>query len=235
MACASPSVFIYGRGTENRTRIYWLKASYSSRWVIPPNWWWQLDSSQRPVPYEGTALPLCYVTISKHTWLPLQPCSCQFRMKLDGPSGSPWLFVSVNSDWKCVCLWQGIQESNLCQRSQSPLCYHYTNPQHKKYGCKLLKNVLLTLYRLNTCSITQSGRLSTTIFIDVVFIQHKEKPPRVCYLSRGLVFVFSFGLFWSSGITSPHLRCVAVGFLKARNILPRTWHIISCCWEFCYC
>jgi len=24
-------VFIYGRGTENRTRIYWLKASYSSR------------------------------------------------------------------------------------------------------------------------------------------------------------------------------------------------------------
>ena len=31
MACASPSVFIYGRGTENRTRIYWLKASYSSR------------------------------------------------------------------------------------------------------------------------------------------------------------------------------------------------------------
>ena len=126
-------------------------------------------------------------------------------------------------------IWQGIQESNLCQRSQSPLCYHYTNPQHKKYECKLLKNILLTLYRLNTCSITQSGRLSTTIFIDVVFIQHKEKPPRVCYLSRGLVFVFSFGLFWSSGITSPHLRCVAVGFLKARNILPRTWHIISCC------
>jgi hypothetical protein len=40
----------------------------------------------------------------KHTRLPLQSCSCQFRMKLDEPSGSPWLFVSVNSDWKYVSL-----------------------------------------------------------------------------------------------------------------------------------
>jgi len=43
----------------------------------------------------NTLLGMC---VLKHTRLPLQPCSCQFRMKLDEPSGSPWLCVSVNSD-----------------------------------------------------------------------------------------------------------------------------------------
>ena len=127
-----------GRGTENRTRIYWLKASYSSRWVIPPNWWWQLDLNQRPIAYEAIALPLCYVTV-----------------------------------------WQGIQESNLCQRSQSPLCYHYTNPHHKKIWMQIVKELFCWVTINSIQSITQSERLSTTIFIDVVFIQHKEKPPRV--------------------------------------------------------
>ena len=30
------NMFLYGRGTGNRTLIDWLKASYSSRWIIPP-------------------------------------------------------------------------------------------------------------------------------------------------------------------------------------------------------
>ena len=39
-------------------------------------------------------------------------------------------------------IWQGIQESNLCQRNQNPLCYHYTNPQHKKIWMQIVKELV---------------------------------------------------------------------------------------------
>ena len=42
--------------------------------------------------------PLCYVTIEKHTWLPLQPCSCQFRRKMDRTLAPLRLSLAV-----CIC------------------------------------------------------------------------------------------------------------------------------------
>jgi len=37
-----------------------------------------------------------------------------------------------------------------------------------------------------------------------LFSYNTKKNPLEFAVSRGLVFIFSFGLFWSSGITSPH-------------------------------
>ena len=60
---------------------FWLLNRCSTKWATRAKnishytpyvrarfWWWRLESSQRPTPYEGVALPLCYITENWCGW-----------------------------------------------------------------------------------------------------------------------------------------------------------------------
>lgn len=49
---------------------------------------------------------------------------CQIKQKA--------LKVLKNNTFRAISVWQRVKDSNPHKRSQSPVCYHYTNPLNLK-------------------------------------------------------------------------------------------------------